>query len=79
MMSAMILGIGAVRTMSKLTCVDAADVNFEVALAVLEQAIEEGSASADVPKGKDERRSWAKSKLWKPEYREYVYDPDGLA
>ena len=58
---------------------DAANVNFEVALAVLDQAIEEGAASGDVPKDKDQRRAWAKGRLWKPEYREYVYDPEGSA
>lgn len=43
------------------------------------QAIEDGDADSNVPQDADERKEWAKGKLWKPEYREYVYDPNGLA
>jgi malate dehydrogenase (oxaloacetate-decarboxylating) len=57
---------------------DAASVNFEIAFAVLEQAIEEGVAKADgIPASKDERRKWAEGKRWVPEYQEYQYDPAG--
>ncbi|GFZ48749.1 NAD-dependent malic enzyme [Saitozyma sp. JCM 24511] len=58
---------------------DAAKVNFEVGLAVLEQAIEEGVATEkELPKSKEERRKWADQKRWAPEYLEYVYDTEGL-
>jgi hypothetical protein len=43
------------------------------------QAIEDGGASKEVPQDEEDRREWAQGKLWKPEYREYVYDPNGLA
>jgi malate dehydrogenase (oxaloacetate-decarboxylating) len=57
---------------------DAAKVNLEVGLAVLEQAIEEGVATEkELPKSKEERRKWADQKRWAPEYLEYVYDEDG--
>jgi len=57
---------------------DAASVNFEIALAVLEQAIEEGVAKAKgIPKSSDDRRKWAEEKRWVPEYRDYTYDPAG--
>ncbi|ORX40574.1 hypothetical protein BD324DRAFT_611348 [Kockovaella imperatae] len=55
---------------------DAAKVNFEVALAVIDQAVEEGVADADVPK--TDRRKWAEAQLWKPEYVEYEYSAQGL-
>ncbi|KIK71481.1 hypothetical protein GYMLUDRAFT_33660 [Collybiopsis luxurians FD-317 M1] len=54
---------------------DAPEVNFEVAVAVAEQAIEEGSAGVDWKK--DEVREKAKEKLWVPVYGEYVYDVNG--
>ncbi|KAI0697675.1 hypothetical protein BC835DRAFT_1269997 [Cytidiella melzeri] len=54
---------------------DAPDVNLEVAIAVAEQAIEEGNA--DVDWKKDEVREKAKEKQWKPVYGTYVYDPNG--
>jgi malate dehydrogenase (oxaloacetate-decarboxylating) len=58
--------------------VDAASVNFEIALAVLDQAIEEGVAQADaIPDSKNERRKWAEGKRWLPEYRECQYDSNG--
>lgn len=53
---------------------DSPAVNFEIALAVLDQAIEEGVAHVDIPKQK--RREWAKSKMWESEYPQYIYDPD---
>jgi malate dehydrogenase (oxaloacetate-decarboxylating) len=56
---------------------DAAQVNFEVALAVLDQAVEEGVARADVP-AKDERRKWAEAKRWTAEYSEFEYAKDGI-
>lgn len=54
-------------------------MNFEVALAVLSQAIEEGVASAELPKDPDERRKWAEGRRWKPEYQKYEYSKDGSA
>lgn len=58
--------------------VDAASVNFEIALAVLEQAIEEGVAQAkDIPPSAGERRKWAEEKRWIPQYQQYQYDPAG--
>ncbi|KAJ8508625.1 hypothetical protein ONZ45_g9123 [Pleurotus djamor] len=54
---------------------DAPMVNFEVAIAVAEQAIEEGSAGVDW--SKEEVRSKAMEKLWKPIYGEYAYDENG--
>jgi malate dehydrogenase (oxaloacetate-decarboxylating) len=56
---------------------DAPSVNFEVALAVIDQAVEEGVATADVPKSKEDRRKWAEARRWVPEYEEYEYDPKG--
>ena len=55
--------------------VDAPDVNFEVAVAVAEAAVEEGIAGVNWEKG--EIREKAREKVWKPVYREYVYDKDG--
>jgi malate dehydrogenase (oxaloacetate-decarboxylating) len=58
--------------------IDAASVNFEIALAVLEQAIEEGVAQAEgIPDSEGERRKWAKEKRWVPEYQQYQYDSAG--
>ena len=58
--------------------VDAASVNFEIALAVLEQAIEEGVAQAKgIPTSAGDRRKWAEEKRWVPEYLQYQYDPAG--
>ncbi|KAG7451974.1 uncharacterized protein BT62DRAFT_926176 [Guyanagaster necrorhizus] len=54
---------------------DAPQVNFEVAVAVAEQGIEEGVAG--VPWSKEEVRAKAKAKLWEPVYVEYVYDKHG--
>lgn len=56
---------------------DAPDVNFEVAVAVAEQAIAEGQANVEW--GKDEVRARAKEARWEPVYQQYVYDPQGLA
>ncbi|KAK0224618.1 hypothetical protein EDD85DRAFT_858469, partial [Armillaria nabsnona] len=56
---------------------DAPQVNFEVAVAVAEQGIEEGSAGVDW--SKEEVRAKAKAKLWEPLYADYVYDKDGEA
>ena len=56
---------------------DAAQVNFEVALAVLDTAVDEGVARADVP-AKAERRKWAEEKRWTAQYSELVYDKEGL-
>ncbi|KAH9885385.1 hypothetical protein C8Q73DRAFT_749189 [Cubamyces lactineus] len=54
---------------------DAPGVNYEVAIAVVEQAIEEGSA--DVDWKKEEVRDKVKEAQWKPLYGTYVYDPNG--
>lgn len=50
-------------------------VNFEVAVAVAEQAIEEKSAGVDW--GKEEVRRRAKERVWEPIYGEYQYDENG--
>jgi malate dehydrogenase (oxaloacetate-decarboxylating) len=58
--------------------IDAASVNFEIALAVFEKAIEEGVAQAEgIPNSEGERRKWAEEKRWVPEYQQYRYDPAG--
>jgi malate dehydrogenase (oxaloacetate-decarboxylating) len=54
---------------------DAPAVNLEVAVAVAEQAIEEGSAGVEW--GKEEVRERAKEMAWVPLYGEYQYDPQG--
>ncbi|KAL1692091.1 hypothetical protein GGG16DRAFT_90404 [Schizophyllum commune] len=54
---------------------DAPDVNFEVGVAVAEQAVEEGTAG--VRWAKEEVRKRAEEKRWQPVYGEYIYDPEG--
>ncbi|CAK5264346.1 unnamed protein product [Mycena citricolor] len=55
---------------------DAPAVNLEVAIAVAEQAIQEGSA--EVSWTKEEVREKVQQGLWRPTYGEYVYDKDGM-
>lgn len=55
---------------------DAPEVNFEVAVAVAEQAIEEGSAGVDWKK--DEVRQKIKAAQWEPMYKEFAYDLKGV-
>ncbi|KAH9056933.1 hypothetical protein EDB87DRAFT_1633350 [Lactarius vividus] len=54
---------------------DAPSVNFEIAIAVAEQAIAEGIANVDW--GDQEVRENAKKMQWLPVYVEYVYDENG--
>ncbi|KAI9454914.1 hypothetical protein BJY52DRAFT_1282703 [Lactarius psammicola] len=54
---------------------DAPSVNFEVAIAVAEQAIAEGIANVDW--GDQEVRENAKRVQWLPVYDKYVYDENG--
>ena len=54
---------------------DAPGVNLEVAIAVAEQAIKEGSAGVDWKV--EEVRERAVAFQWKPIYGTYVYDPQG--
>ncbi|KIP03206.1 hypothetical protein PHLGIDRAFT_111171 [Phlebiopsis gigantea 11061_1 CR5-6] len=54
---------------------DAPMVNFEIAVAVAEQAIDEGTAG--VPWKKGEVRERVKAAQWQPVYRDFVYDPNG--
>jgi len=54
---------------------DAPAVNLEVAVAVAEQAVEEGSAGVDWKK--EEVRARICERQWKPVYGRYVYDPQG--
>ncbi|KIY65940.1 hypothetical protein CYLTODRAFT_399575 [Cylindrobasidium torrendii FP15055 ss-10] len=54
---------------------DAPKVNFEVAVAVAERAIEEGVAGVDWKK--EEVREKAKAKLWEPVYPNYEFDAAG--
>ncbi|KAJ7610835.1 hypothetical protein FB45DRAFT_760864 [Roridomyces roridus] len=55
---------------------DAPEVNVEVAVAVAERAIEEGSA--DVSWTKAEARERILRHLWRPQYGKYVYDKEGM-
>lgn len=54
---------------------DAPAVNFEVAVAVAERAVEEGSAGVDW--GKGEVREMVEKRRWLPVYGKYVYDENG--
>ncbi|KAH9049536.1 hypothetical protein EDB84DRAFT_1556139 [Lactarius hengduanensis] len=54
---------------------DAPSVNFEIAIAVAEQAIAEGIANVDW--GDQEVRENAKNMQWLPVYGKYVYDENG--
>ncbi|TRM55509.1 hypothetical protein BD626DRAFT_561482 [Schizophyllum amplum] len=54
---------------------DAPAVNFEVAVAVAEQAIESGNAG--VSWSKEEVRERAKERIWEPVYPDYVFDENG--
>ena len=56
---------------------DAPAVNLEVAIAVAEKAIEEGTAGVDWNKA--EVRDKVTEGQWKPFYGVYVYDPNGEA
>ncbi|KAF8899399.1 hypothetical protein BD779DRAFT_1488646 [Infundibulicybe gibba] len=61
---------------------DAPGVNFEVAVAVAECAVEEGSAGGPWAEGKkgwrkEDVRERAREKVWRPVYGEYVYDEAG--
>jgi malic enzyme len=49
---------------------------MEIALAVIQQAIEEGVSDLKVPEG--ELRDYLEKRIWKAEYAEYEYDKDGL-
>ncbi|EKM61641.1 uncharacterized protein PHACADRAFT_156892 [Phanerochaete carnosa HHB-10118-sp] len=51
-------------------------VNFEVAVAVAEQAIEDGSAGIDWKKS--EVRERVKAAQWEPVYKNFVQDPKGV-
>ena len=54
---------------------DAPSVNFEIAVAVAEQAIAEGIANVDW--NDQEVRENAKRMQWLPVYEKYVYDENG--
>ena len=54
---------------------DSPAINLEVAIAVAEQAIEEGSAGVNWKK--EDVREKAIQKQWKPVYGTYVYDING--
>jgi malate dehydrogenase (oxaloacetate-decarboxylating) len=54
---------------------DAPAVNLEVAVAVAEQAFDEGAADVEWPK--DEVRARAEAMRWESVYAEYEYDPEG--
>lgn len=54
----------------------AREINFEVAVAVAEQAIEEGSAGIETKK--EDVRDKIRGDMWQPEYPEFIYDPQGL-
>jgi malic enzyme len=55
-------------------------VAVAIALEVMDQAIKDGVADLDdkaLLSDKEARKRYLESKLWKPEYREYEYDPNG--
>ncbi|THV08162.1 hypothetical protein K435DRAFT_771740 [Dendrothele bispora CBS 962.96] len=54
---------------------DAPSVNFEVAVAVTEKAIEDEIAGVEWKK--EEVRERAKERLWDPIYREFIFDVNG--
>jgi malate dehydrogenase (oxaloacetate-decarboxylating) len=54
---------------------DSPAVNFEIAVAVAEDAIEEGQAGVNWTK--EEARAKVKEMQWEPIYGTYVYDKDG--
>ncbi|KAG6807541.1 hypothetical protein H0H93_001484 [Arthromyces matolae] len=54
---------------------DAPKVNFEVGVAVAEQAIIEGTARVNW--SKDQVREEASKKIWLPVYGQYIYDEQG--
>ena len=57
---------------------DAPDVNFEVAIAVAQRAIDDGLAAEDVLRwSKDEVRNRVKERHWRPVYGTYVFDENG--
>ena len=59
---------------------DSPAVNFEVAVAVAKQAIEEGNAAGEAARWKEEEvRSRVRERAWRPVYAEYVYDEAGEA
>ncbi|KAF9479359.1 Aminoacid dehydrogenase-like protein [Pholiota conissans] len=63
--------------------VDSPNVNFEVAVAVAEQAIKEGSAGERWLKGEPgwtlaDVRDKVAEKVWVPVYTDYIYDEQGL-
>ena len=61
---------------------NAPSVNFEVGIAVAEQAVKEGTASASWLANGDgavhQIRTKAKEEVWVPVYPEYVYDVHGV-
>ena len=54
----------------------AAGINFEVGIAVAEQAVREGSAFDELKI--EDIREKAKAKVWVPMYPEYIYDETGM-
>jgi malate dehydrogenase (oxaloacetate-decarboxylating) len=54
---------------------DAPDVNFEVGVAVAEQAFDEGLSGVEWSKG--EVRKKAEEMRWHPVYTDYIYDEAG--
>lgn len=54
---------------------DAPSVNLEIAIAVAEQAVDEGSAGVDWKK--EDIRAKATADQWKPVYGRYQYDENG--
>jgi malate dehydrogenase (oxaloacetate-decarboxylating) len=56
---------------------EAPKVNFEIGVAVAEQAIREGNSGVAGLKVEDVREK-AKEKVWVPLYADYEYDPKGM-
>lgn len=55
---------------------DARSINTEIAVAVAEQAIEEGLAAVEWKK--DEAREHIVKQMWQPVYPNLEFDPNGL-
>ena len=59
---------------------DAPQVNFEVAIAVVQRAVEEGLAAEEVAKlSHEEIRHMVAEQAWRPVYPRYEYDENGEA
>ncbi|XP_006453839.1 hypothetical protein AGABI2DRAFT_62584 [Agaricus bisporus var. bisporus H97] len=58
---------------------EAPKINFEIAVAVAEQAVRDGNSAMSKDVRVEDVRERAKEKVWVPLYCEYEYDPNGLS